>query len=122
MFTAKRLRVTALVIGLLAAQVTLAAGTAGSASASAPCGKTASDKDGGGWNMPGDGSNMRSGASTSCAITGVIGWWDTVDYHCWTQANDGWIWTYLRNDSDGTYGWAREDVLSDGGSEVFCGF
>ncbi|MGW1494498.1 hypothetical protein [Streptomyces sp. NPDC002402] len=45
-----------------------------------------------------------------------------LDYHCYTKANDGSHWTYVRDDSDNTYGWVRSDLLNDRGSNVWCGF
>lgn len=90
------------------------------ASASASCGKTAPDKDGGAWNKTANGANERSGSSTSCTINGIAYNTQQLDYHCYTVATDGSTWTYLRNNS--TYGWVRDDLLSDNGSLVYCGF
>ena|SRR5689334_8919909 len=87
----------------------------------APCGKTAPDKDSSSWETTGYGANQRSGSSTSCAITGVAGAGDRLDYHCFTSGQGG-TWTYLRNDTDGTRGWVRDDLLGDNGSYVSCGF
>lgn len=91
-------------------------------SAHAACGKTAPDKDSGSWNTTGYGANMRSGSSTGCGINGVAGAGDRLDYHCYTSGNDGYTWTYLRNDTDGTSGWVRDDLLGDNGSYIYCGF
>lgn len=88
----------------------------------ASCGTGVSDKDGSSWNTTGYGANQRSGSSTSCAILGVAGAGDRLDYHCYTYGNDGYTWTYLRNDTDRTYGWVRDDLLGDNGSYVYCGF
>jgi hypothetical protein len=44
-----------------------------------------------------------------------------LDYHCYTIAGD-YTWTYVRNDSTGVSGWIRDDLLSDYGSSVYCGF
>ncbi|MFJ5997138.1 hypothetical protein [Streptomyces sp. NPDC092370] len=65
---------------------------------------------------------MRSGSSTSCPINSTARPGDRLDYHCYTIGSDGYSWTYVRNDtrSPDTYGWIRDDVLSDGGSAVSC--
>lgn len=86
----------------------------------ASCGTTAPDKDNSSWETTGYGANQRSGSSTSCAIRGVAGAGDRLDYHCYTLGNDGYTWTYLRNDSDGTAGWVRDDLLGDNGSYDRC--
>jgi hypothetical protein len=88
--------------------------------ANAACGTGAPDKDGSAWNATGGGANMRSGSSTSCAILSTADSGNRLDYHCYTYGNDGYTWTYLRNDSKGTYGWVRDDLLSDHGSFVLC--
>ena len=97
--------------------------TAGTAMANAPCGSSApGDHDGSAWNATGDNSRMRTGSSTSCGAVSTARPGDRLDYHCYTLGNDGYTWTYLRNDtrSPDTYGWVRDDVLSDGGSFVEC--
>src|SRR5512147_1721251 len=96
--------------------------TATSASANASCGKTASDKDGSAWGHYADGANERSGSSTGCGINGIAYSNQTLDYHCYTVGNDGYTWTYLRNATTGVYGWIRDDLLSNNGSYVYCGF
>ncbi|MEV5439509.1 SH3 domain-containing protein [Streptomyces sp. NPDC052682] len=92
------------------------------AAAHASCGTTAPDRDSSSWNRTADGANERSGSSTSCTIKGVAYNTHRLDYHCYTWGNDGHSWTYLRNDSTGVTGWVRDDLLSDGGSLVHCGF
>ncbi|MFD9717375.1 SH3 domain-containing protein [Streptomyces sp. NPDC059076] len=90
--------------------------------AAAPCGTTAADADGSAWNRTGgNGVNMRSGSYTTCASHGLIYPTDRLDYHCYTVAGS-YTWTYLRNDTAApdTYGWVRDDLLSDGGSTVPC--
>ncbi len=87
----------------------------------ASCGRTVADKDDSSWETTGYGANQRSGSSTSCAIWGVAGAGDNLDYHCYTTGNDGYTWTYVRNNDDGTTGWVRDDLLSDNGSYVSCG-
>lgn len=89
--------------------------------AAASCGKTAADKDGSAWNATASGANERSGSSTSCASNGIAYAGHRLDYHCYTVAGD-YTWTYLRNDSTGVSGWVRDDLLSDYGSSVYCGF
>ncbi|GEJ99440.1 SH3 domain-containing protein [Streptomyces sp. NPDC003388] len=91
------------------------------ASAAASCGTTVADKDGSAWNKTANGANERSGSSTGCAINGVAYSTQRLDYHCYTVAGD-YTWTYVRNDSTGVYGWIRDDLLSDYGSGVYCGF
>lgn len=89
----------------------------------ASCGRAApADKDSSSWETTGYGANQRSGSSTSCAIWGVAGAGDRLDYHCYTRGNDGYTWTYVRNDTDGTRGWVRDSLLGDNGSYVYCGF
>ncbi|WP_405987857.1 SH3 domain-containing protein [Streptomyces sp. NBC_00986] len=101
--------------------------SAGTAMANAPCGSSApGDHDDSSWNATGNNSRMRSGtnaaSTTNCAIKSTARPGDRLDYHCYTRGNDGYTWTYLRNDtrSPDTYGWVRDDVLSDGGSFVEC--
>ncbi|MBO4207641.1 SH3 domain-containing protein [Micromonospora echinofusca] len=94
----------------------------GPASAHATCGKTASDKDGSGWVKSANGANIRSGSSTGCTSKGIAYSSHVLDYHCYTWGNDGYSWTYVRNDTTGVQGWIRDDLLSDRGSDVHCGF
>ncbi|MEU4805144.1 SH3 domain-containing protein [Actinosynnema sp. NPDC023587] len=87
----------------------------------AACGASApADKDGGSWNTTGYGANMRNGSSTGCATNGVAGAGDRLDYHCYTDGNDGFTWTYARNVTDGRSGWVRDNLLGDNGSYVAC--
>jgi hypothetical protein len=99
-------------------------GTAGTASAAASCGRTAPDLDSSGWprQTPGVSANMRSGSSTGCGNTGWADNQDILDYHCYTRNASGSTWTYLRNDTDGTYGWVSDSLLPGNGSYVYCGF
>ncbi|MEV4946562.1 SH3 domain-containing protein [Streptomyces sp. NPDC053755] len=97
--------------------------TAAPATAHAACGTGAADADGGAWNANrANGANMRSGSSTGCGINGIAYSSSKLDYHCYTVGNDGYSWTYVRNDSASpdTFGWIRDDLLSDGGSYVAC--
>ncbi|HEY9371235.1 SH3 domain-containing protein [Streptomyces sp.] len=116
-------RLAALVpaVAAVAMAVPMTLTTAAPAVADAPCGKTASDIDGRAWNKTANGANMRSGSSTGCGINGVAYSSHSLDYHCFTHAGS-YTWTYLRNDTTGTYGWVRDDLLSDGGSSFNCGF
>ncbi|MFD7440831.1 SH3 domain-containing protein [Streptomyces sp. NPDC059909] len=112
-------------VAALAVPAGLVVGTAGTASASASCGRTAPDKDSSSWprQTAGVSANMRSGSSTSCAVKGWADNQDTLDYHCYTVASDGSTWTYLRNESDdGTEGWVKDTLLPGNGSYVWCGF
>jgi hypothetical protein len=112
------------VLGVLAltAAVVVAPVTTGPASAHAPCGKTVGDKDDSSWPKSADAARERSGSSTSCAINGIAYKTQQLDYHCFTWANDGYSWTYVRNNSTGVQGWIRDDLLSDYGSGEHCGF
>ncbi|MEU6593687.1 SH3 domain-containing protein [Streptomyces sp. NPDC046881] len=94
----------------------------GSASANALCGTAATDKDSSAWNATGSGAYMRSGSSTSCSINGRALTGHRLDYHCYTVGEDGYTWTYLRDDSANpdVYGWVRDNLLSDHGSRVPC--
>ncbi len=75
--------------------------------------------------------NQRNGtravSSTDCVIVGVLQPTDDALYFCFTVGNDGFTWTYLRNQRTGVRGWSRDDLLDlnpDGtrGSIRFCGF
>lgn len=89
----------------------------------ASCGTSAPDLDGGAWNATAStAANQRSGSSTSCNILGVAQTSDRLDYHCYTSGNDGYTWTYLRNDRTNVAGWVRDDLLEDYGSVEHCGF
>lgn len=116
----RRIAVVLPALVAVAASIPIALSTT-PAAASAACGKTVADKDGSAWNATANGANERSGSSTGCAINGIAYSGHKLDYHCYTVAGD-YTWTYLRNDSTGTYGWVRDDLLSDYGSSVYCGF
>ncbi|GAA3894977.1 SH3 domain-containing protein [Streptomyces lacrimifluminis] len=115
-------RIAALVPALAAVAIAVPLSIATPAAAHASCGTTVSDKDSGSWGKRANGANERSGSSTSCTVKGIAYNTQTLDYHCWTVGNDDYTWTYLRNDSTGITGWVRDDLLSDGGSSVYCGF
>jgi hypothetical protein len=72
--------------------------------------------------------NQRSGSSTGCTAPGALQPTDDALYFCWTEGNDGFTWSYLRNQRTGVQGWVRDDLLDlnvDGltrGSIVHCGF
>jgi hypothetical protein len=103
-------------------------GTAVPASAAASCGRTAPDLDSSGWppQTAGVSANQRSGSSTGCGVTGYADNRDILDFHCYTINDSGTTWTYLRNVSDGTYGWVSDSLLPvvDGvrGSDNWCQF
>ncbi|MEO3753895.1 SH3 domain-containing protein [Streptomyces sp. B6B3] len=99
-------------------------GAATPAVAEAACGKTAPDRD----SSPLDntavsgGVNMRSGTSSAnCPSNGVAYPSHNLDYHCYT-GTEGYSWTYARNATTGVSGWIRHDLLTDQGSNVYCGF
>ncbi|MFI6059383.1 SH3 domain-containing protein [Streptomyces sp. NPDC051286] len=118
-------RLAAIIPAVAVAALAVPMVTATSASANASCGTTVSDKDGSAWGVYANGANERSGSSTGCGINGLADSNDRLDYHCYTVGSDGHTWTYLRDDN-GTnadvYGWVRDDLLSNGGSYVYCGF
>jgi Ni/Co efflux regulator RcnB len=114
-------RLTALVP--MAAVVALAAplALATPAAAHAPCGTTVPDLDPSAWGKTANGVHQRSGSSTGCTSHGLAYSTHTLDYHCWTLGNDGYTWTYVRNDATNVSGWMRDNLLSDNGSTVSCG-
>ena len=85
-------------------------------------GASPSDIDGGSWNATGGGANIRNGSSTSCTKRGEASSGHRLDYHCYTVGNDGYTWTFLRDNNTGISGWVRDDLLSDNGSFKYCGF
>jgi hypothetical protein len=111
---------------VLAAAVLTPAITADSAQAYAACGTTVADRDDSAWRATANGANMRSGSSTGCRSHGLAGSGDRLDYHCYTwgawQGGSRMAWTYARNTRTGVEGWLRTDVMSDFGSDVYCGF
>jgi hypothetical protein len=44
-------------------------------------------------------------------IVGVLQPTDDALYYCYTWANDGFSWTYLRNQRTGVRGWSRDNLL-----------
>ncbi|MEV6341947.1 hypothetical protein [Actinoplanes sp. NPDC051851] len=100
--------------------------TSSPALAHAACGTTVSDKDSRSWPTGADSARERTGSSsvssTNCTILGVAYSSNVLDYHCYTVGNDGYTWTYLRNDTTGISGWSRDDLLPSNGSLVWCGF
>lgn len=123
MRVARRVKFASLMVAALAVPATLVVGTAGTASATSACNTTAADSDSSSWprQTAGVSANMRSGAHTACGIKGYADNQNTLDYHCWTSGENG-TWTYLRNDTDGTYGWVKDSLLPGNGSNVWCGF
>jgi len=65
-------------------------------------------------------ANQRSGSSTSCTSLGALQPTDDAVYFCFTNGNDGFRWTYLRNARTGVLGWVRGDLLKNGGSNIIC--
>jgi hypothetical protein len=74
----------------------------------------------------GGAANQRSGtiaaSSTNCTILGVLQPTDDALYFCWTLGNDGFTWTYLRNQRTAVRGWVRDNLLDGNGSDDWCGF
>jgi hypothetical protein len=66
------------------------------------------------------GARIRTGSSTSCNAPGASEPSDRLDYYCYTDANDGYTWTYLRNQRTGKRGWTRDDLLPNYGSGYHC--
>lgn len=103
-------------------------GTAAPASANAPCGSARpADDDNRAYvnQTAGVSANMRSGSGTGCGVVGYVDNQNRLDYHCYTWNSAGTAtWTYLRNVTDGTYGWVSDSLLplNDGvrGSNVRC--
>ena len=117
----RRAKLAALLVGAVAVPVGLVVGTAGTASAGVPCGgPIPSDIDHTAYKQSGDGGLERIGSHIECLSTGVAGVGDTLDYYCFTTNSEGTTWTYLRNATDGTSGWVRDDHLSDQGSGYLC--
>ncbi|MET8538991.1 SH3 domain-containing protein [Streptomyces sp. NPDC005065] len=119
----RRAKLAALVIGVLAVPTGLVAGTAGTASASAYCGKAVAQ---GGYERTvkmtaGVSANIRSGSSTSCAIVGWADHQDTLVYSCYTLGEGG-TWTYLYDQSDDQLGWVKDSLLPYNGANTYCGF
>ncbi|CCH34946.1 SH3 domain-containing protein [Actinosynnema sp. NPDC047251] len=119
-----RLRRTVAAVGLAALASLTVAGSAGAAPAaggpeSAACGQTGSDKDNRAYTRDFEqGTNIRSGPSTACAIVGVGYPENSIDYHCWVSGEGG-TWSYLRTRND-VYGWVKDSTLKGGGSIVQC--
>src|SRR6059058_2255772 len=92
-------------------------GAANSASANAPCGKTASDLDHRSYvTATTDAANIRTGSSTGCTAIGSLLAGQTIDYYCFTHTSTGATWSYLRDVNTGKVGWVRDDLLPGDGS------
>ena len=100
--------------------------TGSPALAHANCGRSVSDRDGSSWPTGARDARLRTGSSsvsdTNCPIVGISYPAHRLDYHCYTFGNDGYSWTFLRNDATGRQGWTRDDLLPGYGSTVYCGF
>jgi hypothetical protein len=69
-----------------------------------------------------NGVNLRSGTNTNCQPpVATLNPSDLLRYQCWTQAEDG-TWTYVQDGNTGTWGYIRNDLLTNGGSHVQCDF
>ena len=69
-----------------------------------------------------DGVTLRSGTSAACQPpVATINPNDVLRYQCWTEGQDG-TWTYLQDGNTGKWGYIRNDLLTNGGSRVPCGF
>jgi hypothetical protein len=72
-------------------------------------------------------NGTRANSSTDCVILGQLQPTDDALYYCYTVGNDGFLWTYLRNQRTGVRGWSRDNLLdfnANGtqGSVRYCGF
>ncbi|MBB5830046.1 hypothetical protein HDA31_006235 [Micromonospora carbonacea subsp. aurantiaca] len=65
---------------------------------------------------------MRTGSSTGCPSPGIASSVDALNYYCFTRADDGYTWTFLYNFTTRKYGWVRDILLTDNGSQAYCGF
>jgi hypothetical protein len=68
------------------------------------------------------GAHIRTGSDVGCTGRGSIQPAHSLTYYCWTRGNDGYSWTYLRDNSTRVLGWTRDDLLPGYGSDVNCGF
>ncbi|MER5225686.1 SH3 domain-containing protein [Streptomyces flaveus] len=110
-------------LAALAVPVTVVATAAPAAAAPAPCNSSAPDEDNSSYvnQTAGVSANMRSGSSSSCGIKGWADNRDRLDYHCYVYVSStNSTWTYLRNVTDGTYGWVSDSLLPGGGSSNRC--
>lgn len=94
----------------------------GTGPAYAPCGRAGSHIDTNPWVKTGSGANIRTGSSTSCALAGTVTSDWILDYYCYTLGDDGYTWTYLYVVSTGARGWVRDNLLTDNGSQHYCGW
>ena len=66
------------------------------------------------------GARIRTGSSTSCTAVGSIEPSHRLDYYCYTNGDDGYTWTYLRDVTTGKRGWVRDHLLPNYGSGYHC--
>ncbi len=118
------------VLAAVAVTATVALATPANAATAGPgaapdervaCGATPADKDHSGYvALRRNAVNMRTGPSTNCTSVGLANRGNKLDYHCWVGGAGRHSWTYLRNDTRGTKGWVRDDLLPGYGSHVHC--
>lgn len=58
-----------------------------------------------------DGTAIRTGPYTDCAIVGRGYPSQGIDVHCFVTNSNGAHWVYVRNLSTGKAGWSRDDAL-----------
>jgi uncharacterized protein YraI len=84
------------------------------------CGISGPNRDGSSYvrQTAGVSANMRSGPSTACGITGYADNRDLLNYYCYLFNDSGNTWTYLKNETDGTYGWVSDSLLPNYGAQA----
>ncbi|MBY8849304.1 SH3 domain-containing protein [Saccharothrix longispora] len=112
----------AMPVALLAAPAQAAPVDGASTDRHASCGTNGPNLDSRNSSGAASGARLRTGSDTGCTGRGSSQPADGLDYYCYTVGNDGMTWTFLRNTRTGVVGWTRDDLLSDGGSTVHCGF
>jgi hypothetical protein len=88
------------------------AGT-GPAKAMAPrCGWLPGANEPRGVGFSGRGFRLRSGPSTTCTVLGLGYAGQSATLRCGAVGDDGWGWSYVRNNSTGVTGFVRNDGLT----------
>ncbi len=69
-----------------------------------------------------DGVHIRVGSGVNCAGAGSAQKSHLLNYYCYTDGLDGYTWTYVKDVTTGVQGWIRDDLLTNHGSDRYCGF